>query len=629
MPSTTPASTPPSPHAPRARGGFAGSSPIWSTTGTLLRGAVHLVRAGGVRLIGLILITQIAIFAVAFPVIGWLYREALRSSGMHGLDLGQLHLGRGLPLTFALIAAVVFVSFVLIVLQFTALIVLLTSPRIGLRAYLVRLGATARKLIRPGSLPLVGYLFLVLPLSGFGFASSLTQGIAVPSFISGELAKQVSTDIAFTLVLAGLALLNLRLALTVPAFVLTDERPARLSFALTRGLRSSVPLALAVTAITLVASLLAFSLLITAVVPTAITDALAPSASHVVAAYSLGAAQAIGLVLSGLVTALVAGTLITAVRMRPGAHDPAHAWLTSTGHAPAPERVRPSSLAWATTAAFVVIALGIGTASLETMQRLAGAPDTLVLGHRGFSDGGVENTIAGLEAAAAAGADLVEIDVLQTRDEQFVVMHDPQLGRLAGSTASVPELTLDELTHITVRDRHGHEGRIPSLADYVKRANALEMPLLIEIKIHGSETPNHVAQLIAELDALDALDRNIFHSLDAASVREFKLLRPDSTIGYILAFAALEAPHTPADFIVVEAWSATEQMQRSAADAGLGFMAWTVNDTAGIREHLRRNTDGIITDHPDVALTLRAEMREETGLADVLVDAITRFVTVV
>jgi glycerophosphoryl diester phosphodiesterase len=96
-----------------------------------------------------------------------------------------------------------------------------------------------------------------------------------------------------------------------------------------------------------------------------------------------------------------------------------------------------------------------------------------------------------------------------------------------------------------------------------------------------------------------------------------------------MAFAAVAAPDTPADFIVPEEWSATEQLQRSAAESGLGFMVWTLNDEAGMREQLRRSADGIITDHPDRVLALRAEMQQETGLADVLVDAVTRFVKVV
>jgi glycerophosphoryl diester phosphodiesterase len=277
----------------------------------------------------------------------------------------------------------------------------------------------------------------------------------------------------------------------------------------------------------------------------------------------------------------------------------------------------------------LVTALGLGTVAVDTMQRLSDAPETLVLAHRGFSDGGVENTLGGLDAAHAAGADLVEMDVMQTADGEFVAMHDATLGRLAGRPDAVKDLTLAELTAITVHDQHGHEDLIPSFADYVTRAQQLGMPLLIEIKLGGADTPDHVERLVAELEALDALESNIYHSLDAPSVARLKQLRPDLTVGYTMAFAAVAAPDTPADFIVPEEWSATEQLQRSAAESGLGFMVWTLNDEAGMREQLRRSADGIITDHPDRVLALRAEMQQETGLADVLVDAVTRFVKVV
>jgi len=82
------------------------------------------------------------------------------------------------------------------------------------------------------------------------------------------------------------------------------------------------------------------------------------------------------------------------------------------------------------------------------------------------------------------------------------------------------------------------------------------------------------------------------------------------------------------DFLVVEEWSASDEMQRDTEAAGLGFLVWTVNEETAIRQHLRRDTDGIITDRPDVALAARSEMGDEAGLADALLDALDRFVVV-
>src|SRR5690606_4575532 len=125
------------------------------------------------------------------------------------------------------------------------------------------------------------------------------------------------------------------------------------------------------------------------------------------------------------------------------------------------------------------------------------SPVTLALGHRGFTVSAVENTLESLEAAADAGVDLVEMDVMQTADGKFIAMHDTSLGRLTGVNAEVKDLTFAEITAMTVRDRAGNEGRIPSFEAYVLRAAELELPLLIEIKLSGAETDDHVDRLIA------------------------------------------------------------------------------------------------------------------------------------
>lgn len=621
---------------------------VFAEAGVLLRDGLRSVRAGGVHLVGLVLASQLVIAFAALPLFGWLFREALRAGGMSGLDLSALGApGRGgsLPLSLLWLAVLVALAFWLIALQFTAVVVLLRWPRLSAREYLAELARVARQLMRPSSLPLICYLFLLLPLSGFGFTSALAQGVAIPSFISGELLKSTSSTIVFTVFLLFLVWLNLRLALTVPIFVLSNgRRPGRASWRLTRGLRAPVSIALAVAVVTLVAGAAGTLLLLVALAPTALTDAIAPEASAVVAAFSLGTAQVLGALLAGLATAWLGGVLIARVERGaallppqvtltpgPGAHSGSGvsgaAGADPDPYVDAPKRSRRSVIAVVSVVA--VVSAGLGVASIAPMQHLATAPESLVLAHRGFSDGGVENTLSGLEAAARAGADLVEMDVMQTKDGEFVAMHDAVLTRLAGHDVAVKDLTLAELTRIEVRDQQGHVDMIPTFAEYVTRAAELEMPLLVEIKLGGADTPDHVERLVAELEELGLLESNIYHSLDPASVAELKRLRPNLNVGYTMAFAGGGVPDTPANFIVVEEWTATEAMQQAAEAAGLGFYVWTVNSEPGIREHLRRGTDGIITDHPDTAVSARDEMQHETGLAEVLLDALTRFVTVV
>lgn len=605
---------------------------VWTTWGGLLRDGLHAVRAGGSRLLGVMLAFHLATLLLAFPLISWLFREALRASGMRALDLAALRIGGGTILTLGLIVLICALALWLVSLQFAVLIVLLRRASLGLPLtasdVLTDLRKFARKLLRPSSFPLLGYLFVVLPLTGFGFTTAFAQGISIPSFITGELMKSQGSAVVLTIFMLFLAVLNVRLALTLPVFALTDATGGRAlsaSWRLTRG-RAILPLIGAVVTVLAIAGIAALALAIGAILPTAITDEVAPDASPLVAAFSLGIAQVVGMLLTALITAFL-GAVLVAFLHRYVDRLPAHLPLRPLSAAQSP-RLTSRVPRLVLTAGSVVLALVLSALAIDTMHRLASQPDTFVLAHRGFSDGGVENTIGGLEAAASAGADLVEMDVMQSKDGQFIAMHDAGLSRLADIDSAVKDLTFDELTSITVHNLEGHADTIPSFRDYVTRADELGMPLLIEIKLGGGDTDDHVERLITELEELGSLENHIYHSLDAPSVANLKQLRPDLTVGYTMAFAGLGVPDTAADFIVVEEWSATQEMQDDAERAGLGFMVWTVNEDTGMRELLRRDVDGIITDHPDRALGARSEMRDETGLADTLIDALTRFVVV-
>lgn len=610
----------------------------------LLRDAFGALRSVWLPITAVLLGFHLLMLLVASPLIGWLFREAMRANGMLALDFGSMSVTSGIGLTLGLILVILLLAFWIASLQFTVLMLMLHRAYEGLpvtlRGIVAEAVSIARKLLRPSSLPLFFYLFLILPLSGFGFASVLSQGIAVPTFISGELMKSPASAALWAGFLVLLALLNLRFALSLPIFVLTEAsggKSMRLSWRLTAGW-ASLRLALAVIVLLLAAAAMTLLIVAVAILPTALSDALAPAASPFVAAFSLGLAQVASMVLTSLMLALLGAVLVALVRQREALLSAAKHRLPSglrEGAEPLPAEPRagaPSArrrAILALVASTAVLAAALGVFHIGTMQQLSQHPETLVLGHRGFSDGGAENTIDGLEAAVTAGADLVEIDVMQTADERFVVMHDSSLSRLTGQSLNVMDLTLDELTRLTVRDQFGHEGKIPSLEQYIARANELDMPLLIEIKLSGAEQkPHHVDLLVDELERLDGMSGNIFHTLDLPSATRLKEIRPDATVGYILAFAGLGVPDTAADFLVIEEWSATQEMQDATASAGLGFFTWTVNDEAGMRELLRRDVDGIITDHPDVALAARTDMQEQTGLAGTLIDALTRFVVV-
>jgi glycerophosphoryl diester phosphodiesterase len=275
-------------------------------------------------------------------------------------------------------------------------------------------------------------------------------------------------------------------------------------------------------------------------------------------------------------------------------------------------------------AGLVVVVFGV-TAVLnhKTMVRLINSDETEVLAHRGFIQGGVENTLPALQAAAKAGADRVEFDVMETKDGKFVVMHDTNLKRLAGKNLNVKDLTQDELTRITVR-AGGMEAKIPSLEEWIQLSINLNLPQLLEIKLHGDETPDLVPRLLAVLDRAGVTEHYTYHSLSREVVEELKRLRPQLVVGFIVPVNFGGVPDVNADFIVIEQQSYSSRFVRQAWADGYSVIVWTVDDEQQMRDYMDAAIDGIITDRPDLAVTERTDIAEDKGLAGRLSDAIAR-----
>ena len=603
----------------------------------LPRAAWQQVRFGGWRMLLLYVILQGVVTVILAPVLRWVFVEALAAAGLRAVDMSNFGRVFNTPLSLGLLLLLSAVAMCAVSLQLTVLVLATRRVRLGEQiTAMVVLGDMARvlrKLLSPGSFSLLWYVFIVLPLAQFGFLSVLTHAIAIPSFITGELVKSTAGLIGYILFLVIAGTINVRLALTIPIFALSSvggARAMRLSWKLTA--RTNVALQIVFVGVMAASALSLATLVALSIVPTALTDLVAADLSPAVAAASLGVAQLVGMAIVGFTVMAFAAVLVElfARRVYLLPVDVAVSDLGSVPHARLSAR-RPAGRrrsVYIAGASVLVVAVGLGFVNLPVVQAMHVKPDTLVLGHRGFSDGGVENTLSGLDAASAAGADLVEMDVMQTSDGFLVAMHDANLSRLAGQSVNVADLTLAEITQITVEAK-GYSDLVPSFHDYVKNAKRMGMPLLIELKLHGGETPGFVDDVIAELESQDALESNMYHSLHKPSIEKLKTLRPALYTGYTMAFAGIAAPDTIADFIVVEEWSYTRELRDDAWANGLGMFVWTVNDGTSQRQLLRDEVDGMVTDQPVTALSARDEMDDDDGLAMTLLDALMRFVIVV
>ncbi|MFF3066084.1 glycerophosphoryl diester phosphodiesterase membrane domain-containing protein [Oerskovia sp. NPDC057915] len=594
----------------------------------LLLPAARTVRAHLPTYLLTVVLLQGVTALVVVPLMVRLFDRALAVAGVPSfthLDAVRVLSSPGAVLLLVLLALVASVTVLVQQGAFLAIGVRVragvpVSPR-GVAHDLVR---ASRRLLGPQLVLFVGYFFVLVPVGGFGMAAFLVRGIAIPDFVVGEVLKFDGGLYVYLVFLAGVLFLNLRLVLTLAILLTSDTSVAGAMAASWRATRRSWPRLLGAFAVVGLAVLVVAAGVVTlALVPTRVADLHAPGLAPVVAGTTLTVVQVVGFVLAGFVTAVLT-QVVVAVSAEHGVPRPDD--VAGPVREPSVPPVlrrglvgRPRAVRAAVGLAAVLVLLALTVANTRAMTTLAREEPGAVIAHRGDPGGGVENSIASLESAAALGADHVELDVLQAADGGLVVFHDLTLRRLAGSDRAVHTMTLDELTSTTIR-QGGFEATIPSLEEFVERARELDVPLLVELKAHGHETPTFVADVVALLRAQGVAHDYLVQSIYPEQVDEVRVLGPEIEVGLVVPFLRGALGDLPVDFVAIEQSSDSSRVRAEARAAGIDVYVWTVNDPAAMRAQLRGGVDGIITSSPRRAVAERAAVRDDLALSTRLED---------
>jgi glycerophosphoryl diester phosphodiesterase len=105
---------------------------------------------------------------------------------------------------------------------------------------------------------------------------------------------------------------------------------------------------------------------------------------------------------------------------------------------------------------------------------------TLAFAHRGWHEHAVENSMAAMDAAYAAGCDGVEFDVQLTSDGVPVLFHDDDLMRLGGKSGEVHAMAWPELRGLKL-GQNGKSAAMPTLEDFLGHWG--DRPFYLELKV--------------------------------------------------------------------------------------------------------------------------------------------------
>lgn len=256
---------------------------------------------------------------------------------------------------------------------------------------------------------------------------------------------------------------------------------------------------------------------------------------------------------------------------------------------------------------------------------LAGAP--LLFAHRGGSLLAPENSMEAFRRAVELwGADILEMDVRLTRDNELVVIHDETVDRTTDGTGPVRDHTLAQLSELDAgfrfRDPAGRRSyraagvRIPTFAEVLEAFPHTRLNV-------DAKVPEATPRLVKLVAARGAQDRVLLASVEEEGrARRFGYRGPVSAtrrqirLFYLLHRLPGGGPYTPRTdaFQLPFRWEGrqvtTPEIIRIAHGRNLPVHVWTVDRPEVMRQLLAWGADGIQTDRPDL---LARVLHDETG----------------
>lgn len=229
-----------------------------------------------------------------------------------------------------------------------------------------------------------------------------------------------------------------------------------------------------------------------------------------------------------------------------------------------------------------------------------------IISHRGMVVDGLTNTIPAFEAAVAAGAEMVEMDIHETRDGHFVVFHDD---------APAPDAPpWSAMTYRRVRKMTAGSDRAPELGACLEALNPV--PVDMEIK-----TCRNVDNLVRRLSELAPCSGSFASSFDVNLLKKMHLAGARLPLVLIVSLSWRHAPGRIFKNLLlclvpqmlpgflrgaaIHYELAGKFMIKALQRKGLAVYVWTVDREDQMKKFDLLGVDGTVTNYPRRLQALR------------------------
>lgn len=441
------------------------------------------------------------------------------------------------------------------------------------------------KKIRLGTLfILMLYFLLVVPLADVIFRTPLLSKVQISEFILDYLTRTpILLAVLIAFYLAAL-ILGARLVFALPIIVfdhLKSVQAVKKSWRLTAHYRwRTICWRIIVLAVLSAAVMTIFYLAMYCL--QLLVDLLPGKCQLILAIINLSLVQIISEVALVYVSVLGLSIILKALRQEK---------ISQTG--------KTKKIILSTLVVFVLVMINaISTNYLYLTSVNAKAP--VIISHRGVDDkNGVQNTLQSLRKTAKEKPNYVEIDVHETKDKKFIVIHDENLLKLTGVNKAPNDLTLRQLEKLTAKE-DGYHAKLVSFDQYLEEAKRLHQKLLIEIKTTAKDSKKMLQRFNQKYGKTILKNAYQVQSLDYRVVEGLHLINPRLVVFYIQPYN-FTYPQSVASGYSMEYSTLNSDFIWQAHLQDRPVYAWTVNDEKLMKKMMYQQVDGLITDRVDLA----------------------------
>lgn len=228
------------------------------------------------------------------------------------------------------------------------------------------------------------------------------------------------------------------------------------------------------------------------------------------------------------------------------------------------------------------------SAGITQAQLLPSFSKPTIIVHRGVINHNAQgNTIAALKQNSRYHFPFVEMDIQETRDHHFICAHNDDL-RIPGDGLK----EIDQLSLKTIKKYH----HVDMFSDYLKTANRLKQPLIIELKVTNNSDRHMGTRFADQFKAgLTVLPHRV-HSVGYPFLRQIKHRIPSIHIGLVTMLNFGNIREYNVDFYTLQHLTANPFLIASVGATGRPVYSWTDDSRLSMVRMEMLGTSGQVTD---------------------------------